>query len=106
MMATTLTLTDRERAALLRMIEAITGDLGIVDAEGDDAEDLAHLEAIAARIVGAAPEFARFSVDSGAPISAAELVDANPDDAELADWTRSARIGDRFPAFVDCVRVA
>ncbi len=49
---------------------------------------------------------AAFIVDGGEPVSLADLLAANADDAEVCEWARSAKPGDSFPALVECRAVA
>ncbi len=53
------------------------------------------------------PELAarRFRVD-GHLTSYAELIDANHDDEDLCRWAPAAQVGEVYPAFVSCERVA
>lgn len=46
-----------------------------------------------------------FSFD-GKPFTLADMLAANSDDAELCEWLRVAQVGDTFPAFVWCTRIA
>jgi len=46
-----------------------------------------------------------FRVD-GALFTAAQMREANADDADLLGWLGNAQVGDRFAAFVPCERVA
>lgn len=47
----------------------------------------------------------RFNVD-GHEYTLPEMLAANVDDEELCDWLTSAEVGEVFPAFVPCERVA
>lgn len=47
----------------------------------------------------------RFSID-GAECSLTEAMDANADDVDVCEWLRTANVGDRYPAFVETIRVA
>jgi hypothetical protein len=49
---------------------------------------------------------AAFIVDGAEPVSLADMLAANADDAELCEWARGAKPGDTFPALVECRAVA
>jgi hypothetical protein len=46
-----------------------------------------------------------FEVD-GFEYSMDSMIDANKDDEGLCEWLHEAQVGDVFPAFVECKRVA
>lgn len=46
-----------------------------------------------------------FEVD-GERYTYADMIAANADDDGLCSWLRTAQVGDVFPAFVPCTRVA
>jgi hypothetical protein len=45
-----------------------------------------------------------FEVD-GTEYGLPEMLEANLDDEPLCAWLRSARVGERFPALISCVRL-
>jgi len=46
-----------------------------------------------------------FGVD-GRAVPRSEFIEANKDDPDVVAWADSAKVGDAYPAFLPCVRLA